>query len=91
MQVESAVINNANTRNDAAGNPSQAVTSTQNSGGWATRNSGVGLRGQSWGEVLIGIWDVHYNEQDPVDGQRLRGAAQATSLALLNYLLPATF
>jgi len=85
MQVESAVIANANTRNDAAGNASQAATSTQNSGGWATRNSGVGLRGQSWGEVLIGIWDVHYNEQDPADGQRLKGPGQATSLALLNY------
>jgi predicted porin len=84
MQVESAVINNANTRNDAAGNPSQVPTSTQNAGGWATRNSGVGLRGQSWGEVLIGIWDIHYNEQDAADSQRLRGASQATSLALLN-------
>src|SRR3954471_15624113 len=84
MQVESAVINNANTRNDAAGNPSQVPTSTQNAGGWATRNSGVGLRGQSWGEVLIGVWDIHYNEQDAADSQRLRGASQATSLALLN-------
>src|SRR5690349_2165315 len=52
MQVESAVINNVNTRNDAAGGGS-AVTTLQNAGGWATRNSGVGLRGQAWGEVLI--------------------------------------
>jgi predicted porin len=84
MQVESAVINNANTRNDAAGNASQAVTSTQTAGGWATRNSGVGLRSQTWGEVLLGIWDVHYNEQDPVDNQRLRGPAHGTVLGVMN-------
>src|SRR3954463_13935971 len=92
MQVESAVINNANTRNDAAGNASGNVGvsaqntagSTQSAGGWATRNSGVGLRGQSWGEVLIGVWDVHYNEQDPVDNQRLRGPAHGTVLGLMN-------
>src|SRR3954467_15686943 len=58
MQVESAVISNANTRNDGVSNGT-AVTTLQSAGGWATRNSGVGLRGQSWGEVLIGIWDVH--------------------------------
>src|SRR3954469_9695652 len=84
MQIESAVIANANTRNDAGGNASQAATSTQNAGGWATRNSGVGLRSQTWGEVLIGIWDVHYNEQDPVDSQRLRGPAHGTVLGLMN-------
>src|SRR3954469_7259514 len=83
IQVESAVINQANTRNDGVSN-GQAVTTLQSAGGWATRNSGVGLRGQSWGEVLIGIWDVHYNEQDPVDSQRLRGSAHGTSLGLLN-------
>lgn len=84
MQVESAVINNANTRNDAAGNPSQAVTSTQNAGGWATRNSGVGLRGQAWGEVLIGVWDIHYNEQYPADNQIIKGASHDSVLALMN-------
>ncbi|HXJ08550.1 MAG TPA: porin [Burkholderiales bacterium] len=77
MQVESAVINNANTRSDAAG-------ANQTTGGWGTRNSGVGLRSQTWGEVLLGVWDVHYNEQDPVDNQRLRGPAHATALGLTN-------
>jgi predicted porin len=84
MQVETAVISNANTRNDAAGTPSQAVTSTQNSGGWATRNSGVGLRGQTWGEVLIGIWDIHYNEQYAADNQIIKGASHNSVLALMN-------
>src|SRR5262245_36965819 len=35
MQVESVVLNNAATRNDAAGNASQAVTNTQVAGGFA--------------------------------------------------------
>src|SRR3954469_14407192 len=84
MQVETAVINNANTRNDAAGNAAQAVTTTQNSGGWGTRNSGVGLRGQTWGEVLIGIWDIHYNEQYAADNQIIKGASHNSVLALMN-------
>src|SRR5260221_6802865 len=76
MQVESAVINQANTRNDAAA--AGAAT-----GGWGTRNSGVGLRGAAWGEFLIGIWDIHYNEQDAVDSQRLTGPAHGTVLGLM--------
>ena len=92
MQVESAVINNANTRNDAAGNAAgnvgvnaqNAGGSTQSAGGWATRNSGVGLRGQAWGEVLIGVWDIHYNEQYPADNQIIKGASHNSVLALMN-------
>jgi predicted porin len=85
MQVESAVIANANQRNDAAGTPAAGTTfSPQNAGGWATRNSGVGLRSQTWGELLVGIWDVHYNEQDPVDNQRLKGPAHGTVLGVMN-------
>ncbi len=76
-QVESAVFNNADTRNNAVG--SGAVT-----GGWGNRNSGVGLRGSSWGEVLLGIWDVHYNEQYAVDNSILKGASQTSTLGLLN-------
>jgi len=77
MQVESAVINQANTRNDAAG--AGAAT-----GGWGTRNSGVGLRGASWGEFLIGIWDIHYNEQYAVDNQLIKGPSHSSVLALMN-------
>jgi len=85
MQVETAVISNANTRNDAVGNSANgAATSPQNTGGWGTRNSGVGLRGQSWGEVLIGIWDIHYNEQYPADNQIIKGASHNSVLALMN-------
>ena len=85
MQVESSVLNNANTRNDAAGSPaSGAVGGVQAAGGWATRNSGVGLRNQTWGEVLIGIWDVHYQEQDAVDYQQLKGPTHSSVLGLTN-------
>jgi predicted porin len=85
MQIESAVINQANQRNDAAGTPANGTSFTpQNAGGWATRNSGVGLRGQAWGEILLGIWDVHYNEQYAADNQIIKGASHNSSLALLN-------
>ncbi len=76
-QVESAVFNNADTRANAVG--TAGVT-----GGWGTRNSGVGLRGSSWGEVLLGIWDVHYNEQYAVDNSILKGASHTSTLGLLN-------
>jgi predicted porin len=84
IQVESAVLNNANTRNDAAGNASQAANGPQTAGGWATRNSGVGLRSQTLGEVLIGVWDVHYNEQDAVDYQQLKGPLHSSVLGVMN-------
>jgi predicted porin len=76
MQVESGVMNNANTRPDAVGNGAAP-------GGWANRNSGVGLRGASWGEFLIGVWDIHYNESYAVDNQLLKGPSHSSSLGLL--------
>jgi predicted porin len=76
-QVESAVFNNANTRADDVSNPAT-------SSGWGNRNSGVGLRGNAWGEVLLGIWDIHYQESFAVDNQIVKGASQSSSLALLN-------
>jgi len=82
-QVETAVINNSNTRNDAVGTGT-AVTTLQNAGGWGTRNSGVGLRGQAWGEVLIGVWDVHYNEQYGSDGLLIKAASHDSMLGLMN-------
>ncbi len=83
-QVESAVLTNAQTRNDGLGNPGQATTSPQTASGWATRNSGVGLRGAAWGEVLLGIWDTHYTESYAVDNQLIKGGSHTSSLALLN-------
>jgi predicted porin len=83
-QVESAVLCNAQTRNDDLGNPGQAATSPQTGCGWATRNSGVGLRGAAWGEVLLGIWDTHYTESYAVDNQLVKGGSHSSSLAVLN-------
>jgi predicted porin len=83
-QVESAVLCNAQTRNDDIGNPGQAATSPQTGCGWATRNSGVGLRGAAWGEVLLGIWDTHYTESYAVDNQLVKGGSHSSSLAVLN-------
>jgi predicted porin len=85
-QVESAVLCNANTRRDDLGNSAQSLTTPdpQTACGWATRNSGVGLRGQAWGEVLLGIWDTHYTESYAVDNQLIKGGSHSSSLALLN-------
>jgi predicted porin len=83
-QVESAVLCNAQTRNDDLGNPGQASTSPQTACGWATRNSGVGLRGAAWGEILMGIWDTHYTESYAVDSQNVKGGSHSSSLAMLN-------
>jgi predicted porin len=55
VQVESAVIQNSDTRSNAVG--SGAVT-----GGWGNRNSAIGLRSKAAGRFLIGVWDLHYNE-----------------------------
>ncbi len=77
-QVESGVLANAGTRPDGVSTAAAATA------GWATRNSGVGLRGAAWGEVLLGIWDVHYAESYAVDNQIIKGAAQNSSLGLLN-------
>jgi predicted porin len=60
VQVESAMINNSDTRNNAAG----AGASTS---GWGNRNSGIGLRSKAAGRFLIGVWDIHYNEHNLVD------------------------
>jgi predicted porin len=76
-QVESATFNNADTRNNAMG--AGAVV-----GGWANRNSGVGLRSKAWGEILMGIWDVHYNEHYPADSHIIKGASNHNSLGLTN-------
>jgi predicted porin len=78
------VLCNAQTRNDDLGNPGQASTSPQTACGWATRNSGVGLRGAAWGEILLGIWDTHYTESYAVDNQLIKGGSHTSSLAVLN-------
>jgi len=76
-QVESAVLNNAETRNNAAG--AGATTS-----GWGNRNSGIGLRSSAWGEILLGVWDLHYHEHYAADSHILKGTSNSNSLGLMN-------
>ncbi len=83
-QVESAVLGNAGTRVDGVGTSATTLAASQTANGWGTRNSGVGLRGTAWGEILLGIWDTHYTETYPVDNQLIKGASHSSSLALFN-------
>jgi|GEM_PF-6975135 len=75
FQVENLV------RADSAGGNQTVGTSGSNS--WASRNSGVGVRG-AWGEILFGRWDVYYVEHIPAaDVNVLKGPMAATALAIL--------
>jgi len=60
VQVEQAVIGNADTRANMFG----AGAGTT---GWGNRNSAVGIRSKQFGRFLIGIWDVHYHESYDID------------------------
>ena len=51
-------------------------------------NSGVGLRSNAWGEILLGNWDIHYHEHYAVDSHILRGSSNSNSLGLLNTFWP---
>jgi len=54
-----------------------------NSNTWASRNSGVGLRG-SFGEILLGRWDVYYSAHVPGgDATFVRTSFASTALAIL--------
>jgi predicted porin len=77
VQVESAVIANSDTRNNAAG--AGAATS-----GWGNRNSAIGFRSKAAGRFLIGVWDVHYDEMYKVDPGWLTMGSQASTLGLNN-------
>jgi predicted porin len=51
--------------------------------GWASRNSGVGLRG-AFGEVLGGRWDTYYNDTFGVDGSLMgRGPLSAFATSII--------
>ena len=75
VQVESAVLGNADTRNNAFG--AGAV-----SAGWSTKNSAIGIRSKSAGRFLIGVWDLHYNEMDGIDPSRQLTTASTSTLAM---------
>jgi predicted porin len=77
VQVESAVIANSDTRNNAAG--TGAVTS-----GWGNRNSAIGIRSKAAGRFLIGVWDLHYDETYKVDPGWLTMGSHGSILGLMN-------
>jgi predicted porin len=60
VQIESAVLANADTRNNALG--AGAVTT-----GWGNRNSAIGWRSKAAGRFLIGVWTVHYDEMAGIE------------------------
>jgi predicted porin len=76
-------------RPDEAGNGSLAGTSTTAAvSGTAnpigTGNTWVGLRSNSWGQITLGRWDLHYGLQ-PNDVPA-KGALTASSVSLMDYV-----
>lgn len=79
VQVESAVIQNSDTRSNAAG--AGAVT-----GGWGNRNSGVGLMSKAAGRFVVGVWDLHYHELYPIEpGREITNAAAGVLGLMQNF------
>jgi predicted porin len=78
VQVESAVIQNSDTRADLIGNAGASV----NTAIWGNRNSGVGIRSKAAGRFLIGVWDVHYHEHYAIDPAWIPGNSAWSTLSL---------
>ncbi|MCC6658272.1 MAG: porin [Rhodocyclaceae bacterium] len=62
---------------------SNVVASTQ-SGSLGSRNTGVGLRSDKWGEILLGNWDLQWHIVGMVDSSFVKSAAATSTLALLH-------
>jgi len=67
VQVESAVIQNSDTRTDNFGNAQGVTTAGNSTAIWGNRNSGIGIRSKTAGRFLIGVWDIHYHEHYSID------------------------
>jgi predicted porin len=77
IQVESAVISNSDTRNNAFG----AGAGTT---GWGNRNSAIGIRSKPAGRFLIGVWDVHYDEMYGIESGWLTANSASSGLGIWN-------
>ena len=77
VQVESAVLSNSDTRNNA-------IAATASTVGWGNRNSAIGIRSKAAGRFLIGVWDVHYHETYAWDPGWLTVNSSGSTLALTN-------
>ena len=82
VQVESAVIQNSDTRADLAGNLQGVGTSGNTTAIWGNRNSGIGIRSKAAGRFLIGVWDVHYHEHYAIDPAWIPGNSAWSTLSL---------
>jgi predicted porin len=75
IQVESAVINNSDTRNNSFGAGAGTF-------GWGNRNSAIGIRSKPAGRFLIGVWDVHYDEMYGIESGWLMANSGSSALAV---------
>jgi len=85
VQVESAVVQNSDTRADLFGNggfPAATATNGNNLAVWGNRNTGIGIRSKAAGRFLIGVWDVHYHEHYNVDPGWIIGNSAWSTLNL---------
>jgi len=82
VQVESAVIQNSDTRADLVGNNSGIGTNGGNTAIWGNRNTGIGIRSKTAGRFLIGVWDVHYHEHYNIDPAWIIGNSAWSTLNL---------
>ena len=83
VQVESAIIQNSDQRNDNFGNTGFSGATGNSSPVWGNRNSGIGLRGKSFGRFVIGVWEVHYTEHAVIDEGYSRGNAAWAALSIM--------
>ncbi|MCC6658271.1 MAG: porin [Rhodocyclaceae bacterium] len=60
------------------------VTATTASGSLGSRNTGVGLRSDKWGEIMLGFWDLQTHLVGNVDSFYGKGAAAAYSRGMLH-------
>jgi predicted porin len=82
VQVESAVIQNSDTRADLVGNAQGVTTAGNSTAIWGNRNSAVGIRSKAAGRFLIGVWDVHYHEHYAIDPAWIPGNSAWSTLSL---------
>ncbi|MCS6954650.1 MAG: porin, partial [Bryobacteraceae bacterium] len=84
VQVESAVIQNSDQRNNALGATAFASTNPNAVSVWGNRNTGIGLRSKTFGRVLIGLWDLHYDEMYGIESGWLIANSSSSALAVWN-------
>jgi len=86
VQVESAVIQNSDTRTDAVGNAQGVTTAGNSTAVWGNRNTGIGIRSNTAGRFIIGVWEVHYTEHNVIEpGYNLGNQAWSALSIMQNF------